>query len=414
MHTSSIRNQTLPTWLLFGWVLFFILNPFLLFGSGLPQPADWVMAILFLSIFFTGLKPHSELQRNLVDRHRLFVIYVTIVNSIWFFFIDQSQEKRFPTFLHSFFYIFNFLALRSILILSWSFKKDFLRYTAYGIGLGLILQAVLAVGMGSTDSRNALFFNNPNQLGYYALLSGSLFIYIVKHVKLPTLLQLATYFSFFFLSLLSSSKAALGGSVILIALAIVNQGLFSFRQFVVLSLAVGVGAYFVLQQELGSSLFDYSLNRFEMIGQDSDDSYQGRGYDRILNDPEYLVLGAGEGGYYRFDTLLEAGEIHSSFGTLIFCYGIIGFVLFIRFLLGIFKGSSFFELLYFLPVFAYSITHQGLRDTLFWVFLGVVFVLNEKKILTGIKRIRKATPRRINRLARMKLMKHGIMDKQHE
>jgi hypothetical protein len=236
-------------------------------------------------------------------------------------------------------------------------------------------------------TRNALFFNNPNQLGYYALISGSLFIYAVRYVRMPIYFQLISYFSFFFLTLLSSSKAALAGSLILITLAVLNQGLFSIRQFIVLAIAISIGGFFISQQELGSKLFNYSLNRFQTIGESKDDSYEGRGYDRIVNDPEYMILGAGEGGYNRFSTLLDAGEIHSSFGTIIFCYGIIGLTFFIRFLIAIFRRSTFFELMYFLPIFAYSITHQGLRDTLFWIFLGVVFLLNEQKLVTVTRKV---------------------------
>jgi hypothetical protein len=389
MQAFSYQKRPLPIWLLYAWFMFFILNPFLLFGSGLPQPADWLMAIIFTFIILYGYRFQTINENRLINRHRLFVIYVTLVNTVWFFFIDQSHEKRFPTFLHSLFYIFNFLALRSVIALASNFKKEFLKFTIYGIGLSLIIQASLAFLLNYTGTRNALFFNNPNQLGYYALLSGSLYVYGIKHVKVPGIFQLATYFSFFFITLLSSSKAALAGSIILISLAILNQGLVNIRQFVVLTITIGLGAYFVLNENLGSELFSYSINRFEMIGQDSDDTYQGRGYDRILNDPEYLVLGAGEGGYYRFNSLLEAGEIHSSFGTILFCYGIVGFVLFFRFLFAVFKGSSFFELLYFLPVFAYSITHQGLRDTLFWVFLGIGFVLNKQKLVKGVVKSRK-------------------------
>jgi hypothetical protein len=388
-----IRSTThtaphLPLWLLFAWFLFFLLNPFYLFESGLPQPSDWLMVVIFAYIFFTGLKPQGTMEVELVNRHRWFVIYVTIVNSLWFFFIDQSQEKRFPTFLHSFFYIFNFLTLRSSLILSRAYKNKFLIYTSYAIGLGMMIQVGLSFLMGSTESRNPLFFNNPNQLGYYALLSGSLLVYAVRTVKINMLFQLISYFSFFYLTLLSSSKGALAGSVVLIALAVLNQGLLNFKQLIILSFAVGLGSYFIFQDELGSRLFDYSYQRFEMIGESRDDSYEGRGYDRIVNNPEYMVLGAGEGGYYRFDTLLEAGEIHSSFGTIIFCYGVIGLFLFFRFLAYIFKGSSFFELLYFIPIFAYSITHQGLRDSLFWVFLGVVFILNEQKIIAKFQKLK--------------------------
>jgi hypothetical protein len=166
----------------------------------------------------------------------------------------------------------------------------------------------------------------------------------------------------------------------------------------VLSLTIAIGAYFILQDRLGTELFDYSYKRFEMIGESRDDSYEGRGYDRILNNPEYLALGAGEGGYYRFDTLLIAGEVHSSFGTILFCYGVVGLFLFFRFLFYVFKGSSLFELLYFVPIFAYSITHQGLRDTFFWVFLGLVFILNEQKI---IKKLRATTAFQSNNRSRI-------------
>ncbi|MBI3217910.1 MAG: hypothetical protein HYZ44_00190 [Bacteroidetes bacterium] len=387
MAISKTSTLKLPNWLLYAWFLFFILNPFLVFGSGMPQPADWIMALLFMYIFFRGLKPLPGVQSTLVDRHRMFVIYVAIVNTIWYFFIDQSFEKRFPTFVHSFFYIFNFFALRSIVVLSRAFKDRFLTYTTYGIGLGMIIQVALSFAMGSLGTRNSLFFNNPNQLGYYALLSGSLFIYAVRYVKMPIYFQLISYFCFFFLTLLSSSKAALAGSLILITLAVLNQGLFSIRQFIVLAIAITIGGFFISQQELGTKLFNYSLNRFQTIGESKDDSYEGRGYDRIVNDPEYMILGAGEGGYNRFSTLLDAGEIHSSFGTLIFCYGIIGFTFFIRFLLAIFNKSTFFELMYFLPIFAYSITHNGLRDTLFWIFLGVVFLLNEQKLVSVTRKV---------------------------
>ena len=384
MQTVLKRAPYLPKWTLYGWFLYFIAAPFYVFDSGMPQPADWVMALLFMYLFIVGARPAVGIQQQVVSKHWHFVFYVTLVNTIWFFFIDQSREKRFPTIVHSFFYIFNFFTLRAVLILFTSYQEKFLKYTAYAVGAGMIIQAGLSFVMGSTGSRNALFFNNPNQLGYYALLSGSLFMYVTKHLKLPSYFQLAAFFSFFYLTLLSSSKAALVGSLILITLAVINQGLLSFKRFVVLGVAIGIGFYFVSNQELGSGLLRYSLNRFEMIGESKDDSYEGRGYDRMLNNPEYMIIGAGEGGYYRFDTLLSSGEIHSSFGTIIFCYGILGFFLFFRFVFAIFFKSSFFDVMYFVPIVAYSITHQGLRDSLLWVFLGVVFVVNCNRFFSRV------------------------------
>jgi len=381
------RTALQPRWLLYTWFLSLILGPFYIFGSGMPQPGDWLLAILLAYIFFNGISPRTFRLIQITNLLRWFVIYVCMVTFFWYFFIDQSKEVRFPTIFFPAFYIFNFLILRATFVLSEYFKKEFLITTAYGIGLSLIIQTVLSFAMGSTSSRNSLFFNNPNQLGYYALLSGSLFIYAMRFVKLNSIFQIVTYLAFLYLTLLSSSKAALAGSVILITLAVVNQGFLNVRQLLVITLAAGSIAYFVLNQKLGSDLLSYSLGRFQTIGQSKDDSYEGRGYDRIINNPEYLLFGAGEGGYSRFDTLLKHGEIHSSFGTLLFCYGIIGFTLFFRFLFSVFQGSKLFGLLYFIPVAAYSVTHQGLRDSLFWVFLGVVCILNDEKLQIARKKI---------------------------
>ncbi len=390
---KRIATTVVPKIILTLWVLFFILNPFAIFRNGIPQPSDWILASIFAYFFLTGIAPVGNLKISLLSKLQYFVIYATSVNTLWFPFIDQTNE-RFPTLVHSLFYIFNYFALRSVFVLVNAFKSKFLLYTAYGIGVSMILQVALSFIVGSTSSRNALFFNNPNQLGYYALLSGSLLVYLVRAVKLPMLFQLTSYFSFFYLTLLSSSKAALAGSLILIVLAVLNQGIINIKQLFVLLVAIGIGSYFVFNNELGSKLFKYSLARFETIGESKDDSYEGRGYDRILNNPGYMVTGAGEGGYYRFDTAVKEGEIHSSFGSLLFCYGVVGFFLFMRFLLSIFKGSSASELLYFLPIAAYSITHQGLRDSLFWVFLGVIFILNEDKIVKRLAQIKQRLGRK--------------------
>ena len=59
---------------------------------------------------------------------------------------------------------------------------------------------------------------------------------------------------------------------------------------------------------------------------------ESRGYNRIYEYPEQILLGAGERGRWRFGPGHEH-ELHSSFGTVLFSYGIVGFVLFSTFLL---------------------------------------------------------------------------------
>jgi hypothetical protein len=365
--------------ILFLWGGFFILFPFYIFGSGMPQPADWIMVILFAYFFFTEKVFPFKDQVELIRKHRNFVIYVAVLNTIWYFFIDQSKEYRFPTFVHSLFYIYNFFALMAAIRIYNKIKDRFFVITAYSVGLSILLQVALSFSGVYAGGRDELFFNNPNQLGYYALLSGSLFIYLSKYVKLNPIFQISVLLAFVYITLISASKAAFAGAIILTVLATINQGLLNIKQFLVIIIATGLAFYIFTKSDRVQSVFEYTVNRFSNIGNEGDDSYEGRGYDRILNDPEYMIIGAGEGGYYRFDTLLGAGEIHSTFGTLVFSYGIPGTILFMMFIFHVFRSSSVMELMYIVPVAAYSVTHQGFRNTLFWVFLACIYIINFEK-----------------------------------
>jgi len=373
------KPQKISKGILFIWGGFFILFPFYVIGSGLPQPADWLMVILFAYFFFTEKVFPFKDQVELVRKHRNFVIYVAVLNTIWYFFIDQSLEKRFPTFVHSLFYIYNFFAVMAAIRIYNKIKDRFFVFTAYAVGCSILLQVAISFSGIYSGGRDALFFNNPNQLGYYALLSGSLFIYLSKYVKLNTFFQVGVLLAFVYITLISASKAAFAGAIILTALATINQGLLNLKQFIVIGLAAGMAFFIFNKSDRVQDIFEYTVNRFSDIGSDGDDSYEGRGYDRIINDPEYMIIGAGEGGYHRFDSLLMGGEIHSTFGTLIFSYGIPGTILFFIFVFHVFRSSSVMELMYIVPVAAYSVTHQGFRSTLFWVFFACIYIINFEK-----------------------------------
>ena len=46
-----------------------------------------------------------------------------------------------------------------------------------------------------------------------------------------------------------------------------------------------------------------------------------RGMDKLLYYPQYLLYGAGEGGFWRFTLASQINEIHSSLPSIWFCYG---------------------------------------------------------------------------------------------
>jgi len=119
--------------------------------------------------------------------------------------------------------------------------------------------------------------------------------------------------------------------------------------------------------------YDYLKSRF--VERDSDDSLEGRGYDRIWKFPACLLFGAGEGATDRFASKCYfLGEIHSTWAGLLFNYGIIGFALFMAFLCSIFrnlKDKRFFALL--LGPFIYGFFTYNLRNWYFWVGLAIIY-----------------------------------------
>ena len=128
-------------------------------------------------------------------------------------------------------------------------------------------------------------------------------------------------------------------------------------------------------------------NRIVGIGNDSDDNLAGRGYDRVLNHPEYLFFGAGEVDNSRFDSFL-GGELHSSLANLLFSYGIIGVVLFLNIIIYIIKGNKFEYYYVLMPIFMYSLTHMGLRNPFFWIVLAILYMYkteteNKSELING-------------------------------
>ena len=53
---------------------------------------------------------------------------------------------------------------------------------------------------------------------------------------------------------------------------------------------------------------------------DNDNNLEARNYNRIWENPEYLILGAGESGLGRFGN--DTNEIYSTFGSILFSYGL--------------------------------------------------------------------------------------------
>ena len=70
-------------------------------------------------------------------------------------------------------------------------------------------------------------------------------------------------------------------------------------------------------------------------------------------------------------------EIHSSAGTILFSYGIVGALLFLVFTWRLIRGARARLVITLLPPLLYTGAHQGLRFTTLWVVLAAFVALKD-------------------------------------
>jgi hypothetical protein len=356
------------------WSLVVVLMPFYVFDSGLPQPADLLgLLLLFILIRRWNGKLRPSLARPLKSLI-VFMLYVIGVNIAWsFLLLTFTLDAKEGFLVAPSFYIFNGLTFLAFLLMFQRYGELLLWLTARLVLISLLLQVALAFVVPRVVGRSIVMFNNPNQLGYYALLSASIVLLAQRRLRLSTIQIVVGLAASSYLALLSASKAALASIAGLGTLLLVSK----LRTIVLMSLVFVILLF-------TDNPFSKAMERAQMRIE-NDKSMQfvdERGYDRILTHPEYCVLGAGEGAYNRFreTSMIGSHELHSSMGTLFFCYGILGTILFCIFLWRTTSGSGLRAWIIVAGVFAYGMTHQGLRFRLVWVLLGMVVALRELAI----------------------------------
>jgi hypothetical protein len=354
------------------WSLIVFLLPVYLIDSGLPQLADFLGGLLLL-VLLRGWR--GNLPAPLVRPLRAliaFIIYVCLVNLGWsFVVVTFSLNAKTGFLLAPTFYIFNGLMFFTFLLMFQRYGDFLVSLTVQLVLASVFFQLVMAfVLQRAGASRSMVMFNNPNQLGYYALLSACIILLGQKRLKLSTALVTAGLAACTYLALLSASKAALASIALLGIVLLIGR----LRTVVV---ALLVFAVLIFTDNPFSAAVDRASHRI-----DTDQSlgfFEERGYDRITEDPQYCVIGAGEGAYNRFRETSAIGshELHSSIATLFFSYGVVGTLLFAAFMWAVMSRAGLQAWIIVATGFAYGMTHQGLRFRMLWLLLALVITLRE-------------------------------------
>lgn len=356
-----------------------VFSSFYIFRSGLPQPSDF----LFL-LFSVLLVIKNKLYLDVKIKDNWFILlsffyFLVVINGLsWSIIEENFQYNSFSLFLT--FDILLFFSLREYLIGHACARGQIC--TSYFIAL-FVLTIITILGIGKSDfgSRYNAFFNDPNQMAHwvicvYAAISllyrGKLIVrmiifvvalyVVVKTESRSGIVGMGLVFLGVIMPFLKSRKAGNFNYV----------KIFSGAAFVVI-MGYAVGSYF-MQLDVTDRLID----RFASA--DFSQQAEIRGYGRIADYPQYLVLGAGKADDERFGSTYE---IHSTPAAILFYYGIFGFVLFFGFLYFLVKKLSLHQAMIALGPLAYSFSTFNARTPIFWLTLAVCsYVLYEdnKKI----------------------------------
>jgi hypothetical protein len=276
--------------------------------------------------------------------------------------------------IHPLYYLFNLAVFFSALAIARRDRMRFLRITVDVVYLTIFVQLGASFFYRTDMYRGSVFFNSPNQLGYYALLSACLFAMTQRMLGTHRLKAAIGVSGCAYLAVLSASRASVAGiAVLLFVLLFSNPRTIILASLAALALVTAGGPI--------AKAIDTAQTRATTVRNPQISFAEERGYDRIYQHPEYLLTGAGEGAYERFThSEREAGrEVHSSFGSILFGYGLIGVSIFAVFFWRVVRGAPLRTSLMLVPALVYTVAHQGLRFTMFWVVVAAFVVMKQIK-----------------------------------
>lgn len=365
--TEPVRSRALQVW----WAIYLLLNPLYLFPSGGLQPAHLFLVSTFpiaFALWIRRLPHHPDLYLAAGG----FLAYAVLINTLCFMQYYSSE------FLMSSCYTAYNMIILAIIAAAFRDRASAMAQTTRAVLLVTLAgEAAFVLVVGDQGYGRAMgTFNDPNQMGYWALLTAVSF-FVVREGRALRLADLLALLLAGLVVFFSVSRAAILGFSTLVALVAlfsrfnprrVLAGLAVLVVAVMLTRMVDVG----LDQSY-QSVLNFAEKRFASKDT-ANDSLAERGYARLWLFPDYLLFGAGDGLYpQRFNL---ANETHSTIGSILFAYGIVGLTLFGILLYVLVRRANWFRITLLLPIMIYGIAQQGVRFSMFWTFLALVFAMS--------------------------------------
>ena len=351
------------------WAIYLVAFPFFLFPRGNPQIADFFGMILVAVNIRTVL---TTINSNRFTRQLfIFIIYTFVANTIWMIIVgDIKFLKNCITYLYCFFLmmvVFNQLKNKSFLEISYKFSA-----------ISLVIQTILFPLIKSQGVRTQMFFNNPNQLALWALCTLTIVYISSKKLNKKAIYTTPLFLLCSFLVIVSASRAAFAGILVFWMFYVIKS-----RKHFILFTSIGIIGFFFATTYLDVDLskiatIQYNMERFSTNTISGSQSIGTRGFQRITDNPKYLFVGAGEGAYQRFN---ERIELHSVFANVLFCYGLVGLLLYLSAFTTLLNKFSREVMVLFFALALFMGVHMALRIPILWIALLFIFYLHEENLL---------------------------------
>lgn len=371
---------------------YILLKPYYLSESGTLQLGDLFILVAFAITIYTNYKKKqkNEIEKN-IEKNNIylivFILYISMVNLIYSLIYSESFLKPIL------YYIFNFMG---IYVFTYRISdQHFLNMTKKMLIINIIIQLLIYIlGIGryyASTERYMGTFNDPNQFGFYIIMSMML-IYIIETIvhKKHKWYEYITFIISTYLILLSSSTGMILALVTFISLQLIIKILkvhkikFNKKSLLIFSTVLTIlMVVMFIKYNFEKSNINYenkllnkieNLNiwnrleeKIEKVNSNEKSILEDRHLDKVINYPYNLIYGAGEGKMERFGN--NNGEIHSTFISIMFYYGLFPIIILLIWIYNNLKGLTFKQLIPYIAIFIESFTLINNRQLFFWVII---------------------------------------------
>ena len=352
------------------FLLYILLKPFYIYHSGSIQPSDFILLVSFV---FLVIQHKDKLIRRIDYSFLLFLMFVIVINLTY-----GLIYSSFSFVWSILYYIFSFIVIISFrhYLEEGNYRKGLILVCKINIIVQLVLYVTKIGKYWLGTYRYMGSYTDPNQMGFA----------IFSTLAILFLLDSKDKYIFGILSAFLIYKTASGGMFIALVILVsfdlfvsITSSLSSPRKmlygfgliiFVTILLIIGKRldinvSVFRLDEKMnreGTMIYNFLKDRLLLI---------------VVEQPQFFLIGYGEGPLVsRFG---RVGELHSTWISLAYNYGIVPFLILINWIRKNIKGIQFKYVPVYIALFVEALTLVNHRQPSFWMIIMLGTLLRGNK-----------------------------------